>query len=301
MTRHFRFLILLFLLPLSVVGCAEIELASHVAKQVPIPDNNKSQGYFKVGSPYKIAGKTYKPAERYNYEQTGIASWYGPNFHGKQTANGETFDMYELTAAHKTLQMPSLVRVTNLENGRSIVVRINDRGPFSKGRIVDLSKRGAELLGFENQGTAKVKLQVLSNESRKIAENAKQGIDTRKTEIAMNEHRYQPIPHAPVRPQQRRVAQNAAIAPVKQAPLSPQSVEPNNIYVQAGSFGDALNAEKLASALSNVGNVQVLPTSVDGQNYFRVRIGPLADVPQADNVMSRLASIGQNNAIVVVD
>ncbi|MEM7651444.1 MAG: RlpA-like double-psi beta-barrel domain-containing protein, partial [Pseudomonadota bacterium] len=112
----------LFTFVLSIgllAGCAELELASHVVKQSPIPASSKTKGTFKVGNPYKIAGQTYYPRETYSFEQTGIASWYGPNFHGKKTANGEIFDMYELTAAHKTLQMPSLVRVTNLENGKS--------------------------------------------------------------------------------------------------------------------------------------------------------------------------------------
>ncbi|MCB1556744.1 MAG: septal ring lytic transglycosylase RlpA family protein, partial [Alphaproteobacteria bacterium] len=108
-------------------GCTEVTLASHVAKRMNPPP--PSSGTFKVGNPYKIEGKTYVPQENYSLVETGIASWYGPQFHGKQTANGEVFDMEELTAAHRTLQMPSLVRVTNLENGRSLIVRVNDRGP----------------------------------------------------------------------------------------------------------------------------------------------------------------------------
>ena len=91
--------------------------------------------------------------------QTGIASWYGPQFHGKRTANGEYFDQEELTAAHPTLPMPVLVRVTNLENGRSLVVRVNDRGPFVNGREIDLSRKAAELLGYDRKGTARVRVQ----------------------------------------------------------------------------------------------------------------------------------------------
>lgn len=175
-----------------LTACSEVQLASHMMKK--IGPNAKTQGTFKVGSPYKINGKYYYPQERYDLVETGIASWYGPQFHGKQTANGEVFDMYELTAAHRTLQMPSLVRVTNLENGRSLVVRVNDRGPYSRGRIIDLSKRSAELLGFKNQGTAKVRLEVLKNESMQIAQAAKSGVNTNGYEVAVNNKR--PLPQS---------------------------------------------------------------------------------------------------------
>lgn len=148
------------------------------------PDNSK--GRFKVGSPYSIKGKTYYPSENYTKEQEGMASWYGPGFHGKKTANGERFDQMALTAAHPTLQMPSLVRVTNINNGRSVVVRVNDRGPFHSDRIIDLSKGAAEALQFRNMGTTKVRVQVLGPESMALAQAAKQGVDTRGAEIAMN-------------------------------------------------------------------------------------------------------------------
>lgn len=315
----------LFFAAFLLVGCTEVELASHVAKTtpLPIPDSSKTKGTFKVGTPYKVAGKTYRPKETYSFEQTGIASWYGPQFHGKQTANGEIFDMYELTAAHKTLQMPSLVRVTNLENGRSIVVRINDRGPFSKGRVLDLSKRGAELLGFKNQGTAKVKIQLLPYESKQIAEAAKRGQSTRGVELAYNEDGYQPISQrrtAAVLKPEPAVSQSAPVPPVEATEVAETvpghvksgtfypdpvvktyPVSPTNIFVQAGSFSNPANAERLASSLKQFGNAHVQPAFVNGQNYYRVRIGPLPNVPQADTVLAQLTSAGQNNAIVVVD
>ena len=108
----------------------------------------------------------------YNYVETGIASWYGPKFHNKKTANGEIFDMNSVSAAHRTLPMPSLVRVTNLNTGRAINVRINDRGPFAHGRIIDLSRRAAQLLGFERAGTSLVRVEILSEESRQMAYRA---------------------------------------------------------------------------------------------------------------------------------
>lgn len=114
--------------------------------------------HYKVGKPYKVGGKWYKPEEDPNYSKVGVASWYGSQFHGRLTANGEIFDMNRLSAAHTTLPLPSMVEVTNLENGRSLVVRVNDRGPFVNDRIIDLSREAARRLGFEQQGTARVRV-----------------------------------------------------------------------------------------------------------------------------------------------
>lgn len=116
-------------------------------------------GAYKVGTPYQINGVWYYPKEDPFYDETGVASWYGSDFHGKATANGERYDMDALTAAHRTLPMPTVVRVTNLENGRSIRLRVNDRGPYARGRIIDVSRRAANLLGFQGQGTARVRVQ----------------------------------------------------------------------------------------------------------------------------------------------
>ncbi len=122
------------------------------SKRLGQPHSSPAQvGNYKIGKPYEIAGQWYYPAVDYEYSETGIASWYGPKFHGKQTANGEIFDQHEISAAHRTLPLPSMVRVTNLENGRSLDVRVNDRGPFAHGRIIDMSRRAAQLLGFENR------------------------------------------------------------------------------------------------------------------------------------------------------
>ncbi|MEF2074344.1 septal ring lytic transglycosylase RlpA family protein [Consotaella aegiceratis] len=118
----------------------------------------KGGGRSHVGKPYKVRGKWYYPKEEPNYSKVGTASWYGPNFHGRLTANGEIYDMNGLSGAHPTFPLPSYARVTNVENGRSVMVRINDRGPFADGRLVDLSSRVADLLDFKSAGTAKVEL-----------------------------------------------------------------------------------------------------------------------------------------------
>ncbi|MBT6428811.1 MAG: septal ring lytic transglycosylase RlpA family protein, partial [Rhodospirillaceae bacterium] len=150
-------------------GCAETELVMHTAKQFAPQANAKASGRYKIGKPYKIAGIYYYPTVDYNYAETGVASWYGPKFHGLKTANGATFDMNEVTAAHRTLPLPSMVRVTNLRNGRSLKILVNDRGPFSRGRIIDLSRRSAQLLGVIRAGTAPVRVEIIADESRQLA------------------------------------------------------------------------------------------------------------------------------------
>lgn len=317
---------LLFLLLLT--ACAEVELASHVTKQVmPL---SRSQGTFKVGTPYKIEGQRYFPKESYDLVETGIASWYGKDFHGKKTANGETFDRFELTAAHRTLQMPSLVRVTNLANGRSLVVRVNDRGPYKKGRVMDLSERAAELLDFKSQGTAKVKLEVLKQESIQIAEAARSGQDTSGYEVALNRGGRMPEPPAPV----------MAFAPAEPTPVVYGSgappvvavasetlagggmpvpghtrngafypdpvvtevpVRPTGIYVQAGSFSVADNAYKLSAQLQSLARTDVYPAMVRGQQFYRVRVGPVGSVEQADALLARVLASGSENAILIVE
>ena len=118
-------------------------------------------GIYKIGTPYEIEGDWYYPQEDTTYDNTGMASWYGPKFHGRRTANGEIFDMYEVSAAHKSLPIPSFLKVTNLDNNRSIVVRVNDRGPFHGDRIIDLSYAAAVKLDYAARGTARVELEAI--------------------------------------------------------------------------------------------------------------------------------------------
>ncbi|MGY4332935.1 rare lipoprotein A (peptidoglycan hydrolase) [Bradyrhizobium sp. LB7.2] len=124
-----------------------------VALGDPVP---KGGGTYRVGKPYVVGGRTYVPEEDVNYRAEGMASWYGDDFHGRLTANGEVFDMGSLTAAHPTLPMPSYARVTNVSNGKSLIVRVNDRGPYHGNRLIDVSNKAAELLEFKGNGVAKV-------------------------------------------------------------------------------------------------------------------------------------------------
>jgi len=137
------------------------------SRGIPGPTGTPYRAYM-VGQPYEINGRIYEPHEDFDYDRTGVASWYGSDFHGRRTANGETYDMNAMTAAHPTLPMPTIVRVTNLENGRSVVVRINDRGPFAEERIIDLSRAGARELAFETNGLARVRVTVMREASLQL-------------------------------------------------------------------------------------------------------------------------------------
>lgn len=294
---------------LIAVGCSEVQMAAHTAKSVRDSGESRQIGSYKIGQPYQIKGVWYHPKVDYKYNETGIASWYGPGFHGKPTANGETYDQHDLTAAHPTLPIPSMVRVTNLENGRSLKLRINDRGPFANNRVIDISKRGAQLLGFEKQGTAKVRIAVLENESRQLAAAAqgKQG-----SEPTIQQAVYEP---EEIKPTEQQVA----AAPVtrvsteglpesidqKDTPepdgvVSQESVDSSDLFIQAGSFTDYTNATRLADQLSSHGDVRIAPASIDGRDFYRVQIGPVPSVDEADGLLDNLIANGYKQSHVVV-
>jgi rare lipoprotein A len=157
---------------ISMIAFAGLLLAACASPPGSDGDLVPGVGSYRVGEPYQIKGVWYSPAVDYNYDRTGTASWYGEEFEGRLTANGEIFDLNALTAAHTTLPLPSIVQVTNLENGRSLQLRVNDRGPFVDGRLIDVSRRAAQLLGFESQGTTLVRVTILRDESIAAAEEA---------------------------------------------------------------------------------------------------------------------------------
>lgn len=299
-------------LPLLASACAETEFVVDSSKAVT---RSSPQGGYKVGDPYQIEGVWYYPAVNYGYNETGIASWYGDAFHGKSTANGELYDMNGLTAAHRTLPLPSVVRITNLENGRAMNLRVNDRGPFAHGRIIDVSRRAAQLLGFEQQGTARVRVEVLADESRLLAGAAPAGAG----QMAAGE----PVPEAAPRvavttqdlaggatsatggsaaQQPSAVQQLATPAPiVPDGRVTQLPVSPTSIYVQAGAFTDIYNATRLQAQLRQFGQVLVVPVYVDGQQFYRVRVGPLGTVADADQMLAQIVQSGHDDARLVVD
>jgi len=253
-------------------ACAEATLTIETAKS--LTDGGASdadqRGRYKVGPPYTINGRSYTPRDDMAYDEVGMASWYGPKFHGRSTANGERFDQNALTAAHRTLPLPSMVRVTNLENGRSIDLRVNDRGPFAKNRIIDVSKRAAELLGFRRQGKARVRVSILPEES-----------------LALRQDSGGPpaVRGAPVTAQMATVADN----PV------------GGWYIQAGAFTDATNARRVVSRLASLGPAHLSGTLRDGRPLTRVRIGPLPDSPETARLLRAVQASGYPEARLVAD
>lgn len=232
---------------------------------------------YKIGKPYKIRGQWYYPAEDYGYSEVGTASWYGEDFHAKYTANGEVYNMHTLTAAHRTLPLPSIVRVTNLENGRSLVLRVNDRGPFAKNRIIDISKRGAQLLGFQNKGTAKVRVEIMAEESKDL----KQAI-LNKTETKLA----QQLPE-----------DNAGAV---RSYTSQQSLK-GKYFVQAGSFSSREVADDLTARLTRFGNISTMPADVNGNRYYRVRMGPYTCEADARKALAQIENFGVAGAAVIKD
>jgi rare lipoprotein A len=308
-----------------LAGCTEGKLVVDQAKVITNPGPAKPAPY-KIGKPYQVNGVWYYPKADYRYSESGIASWYGPGFHGKRTANGEVYDENGLTAAHKTLPMPSLVRVTNLENGRSIQVRVNDRGPFEAGRIIDMTRRGAQLLGFINQGTARVRVDIMPDESQQLAALASRsgGDQVPPPKAApvgeVTGGGLAPLAGAKVTPGQPQAGQpqpgaQPLAAPTGQATVDvapvalPQpdgkvtqvAVKPTSIYIQAGAFLRQTNANQLGGQLRKYGPVRVTPIRVEQQQYYRVRIGPIASVTEADKTLKRMIADGHPESRIVVD
>ena len=208
-------------------------------------------------SPYEVFGKTYfvLPSNK-DYSEVGIASWYGTKFHGRQTSNGEIYDMYAMTAAHKSLPIPSYVRVTNLENKRSIIVRVNDRGPFHGPRLIDLSYVGALKLGFADRGTAKVLIEAIDPSG--------------------SQERLPPIPvvKIPLMTESETAILQASI-PVAEINSESPVIINRGPYLQVGAFGNAASAQILQKEVRGFTALPILVQQRD--NLFKVWIGPIAD------------------------
>ncbi len=308
---------------LLLAGCGGGQKASPDGYQVKDAQTAAPAGGYKVGKPYQINGVWYYPSEDYSYDETGIASWYGPDFHGKYTANGDVFDQNGVTAAHRTLPMPSIVKVTNLENGRSIEVKVNDRGPFAHGRILDLSKHAAELLGMDMQGTARVRVQIMADESRALALQLKGGDAPPiaaapsvamqaenlappkgiKAEATPKNRSSKPVPAPSSAPAGEAVASTPAEEDLRLASQTPQQAAPHStqIFIQAGAFTRYDNANRVSSALSGVWPAQISQVHTKAGPFFRVRLGPLNSVADADALLEKVIASGYPDARVIVD
>jgi rare lipoprotein A len=244
----------------------------------------------RYGNPpfYDVFGKRYYVlSSSVGYWERGVASWYGPGFHKERTSTGEPYDMYGMTAAHKTLPLPAYVRVTNLQNGRSVVVRVNDRGPFVGNRIIDLSYTAAAKLDMLRNGTAMVEIRSIDPS---VAPPPV---------IIASAGSPAPAATAPV----VTPTVTPAVAPAPTSDGSPASLGGPGLFVQAGAFADPANAERLAARLrgGSYGKVFVRDDEIAGRKMYRVRIGPVPDVAEFDRVVAALEQAGVKDAHLALD
>lgn len=283
----------------------------------------------KLGKPYYIGGIRYEPRHDPDYNTTGIASWYGPKFHGRLTANGEIFDMDRLTVAHKTLPLPSIVRVTNLENGKSVVARLNDRGPYSGDRIIDLSRKTAEVLDTKEKGLARVRVEYLGPADIKDAivalgepENyaalkpSKGYEKVREPEIEFAEA--SPLSKPTHSPQPARMADDPIAIVMSGDTLPATMVSPTleeverrevpddrkddrliAFFVQVGVFDDPRNATAAASRFDKIVPLTVENVDVSGRALQRLRIGPYLHEFAAEAAKREAVSQGFHDAHIV--
>jgi len=271
---------------------------SRIPDAVPMPHYGKYKA-----SPYSVLGKTYYPMmDGPSYRATGTASWYGTKFHGQATANGEAYDLYGMTAAHKTLPLPSYVRVTNLDNGKTVILRVNDRGPFYSDRIIDLSFAAAKKLGYAESGVARVQVEGIDPQEwwaqqgkpvplvlaqPQMANKAAAPAQTSSAPLMAPAETYTPPPEqhaAAVMPSQIDSKKNASPAA-------------SGLFLQAGAFANPDAAELLKDKLSQMASAPVFISSVthNQQVLHRVRLGPISTQDEALQLQNsiRLANLGQ--------
>jgi rare lipoprotein A len=224
-----------------------------------IPDAvPKPEPLSRYGNPasYEVFGERYYtlPTSK-GYRERGRASWYGTKFHGKRTSSGEPYDLYAMTAAHKTLPLPTYVEVTNLDNGRSVIVKVNDRGPFHEGRIIDLSYSAAAKLGILGKGTGRVEVRAIDPlASSQVPDNS----------------------------------------PVLVQTGNPEKASDSRLFLQVGAFQSRDNAERLRNSIQsqNLGGVRIVEADTERGRFFKVQVGPLSDTGEADRVAQALRPLG---------
>jgi rare lipoprotein A len=254
---------------------------------------------------YDVLGKRYFVlSSGVGYVERGVASWYGPGFHKVRTSTGEPYDMYAMTAAHRTLPLPAYVRVTNLQNGRSIVVRVNDRGPFVGNRIIDLSYTAALKLDMLRNGTAMVEVRTLEPVSANTPLVAQGTVPSATPNAAPISAPLTATPltaaaeaPSPVDSQSPGTSSDSAAGAVSTVPV------PRALFIQAGAFSDPKNAERLVEKLrgGGYGKVFVRDNEIAGRRMYRVRIGPVPGVAEFDRIVAALERVGVNDAHLALD
>ena len=293
----------IFIISINQSCTSSIELAANLSKKYILPKDTKKTfpiPIYKIGNKYEVKGKFYFPKKDMLYSKTGIASWYGPKFHGKLTANGEIYNQNELTAAHKTLPLPSAVKVTNLKNNKSLNLRINDRGPFVNDRIIDLSSKAADLLGLKKQGTGLVKVTILQEQTKALEKLAKKGL--------FPELRDLPKPDTPTinKPQKSIVKiegiNKAYIQKNKKIDYDLKNLKSNyKIFIKLGSFSTLKSANLMKEKLNYIKNIKIYNVMINNKNIFQVKSGPYVIVNKVDRVLSLLTSKGMQGAKIIIE
>ena len=247
-----------------------------------------------------MKGKFYFPKKDLSYNKTGIASWYGPKFHGKLTANGEIYNQYALTAAHKTLPLPSAVKVTNLQNNKSIILRINDRGPFVNDRIIDLSSKAADILDLKKNGTGLVRVTILKDKSLLLEKLAKNGsfpeiMDLPKAEL--------PTVNIPQTTTVKIDGTNKKYKSIKKR----IKYDLNNlkkeykIFIQLASFSSSQNAKIMKEKVSYIEKVKIYKKLIRNKTFYQVKAGPFESVKKVDELHSLLLQKGMQGAKIIIE
>ena len=298
-SRNIFFIIFLIL----IQGCtSSVEVAANLGKKYLIPKEEKKRiqkPIYKIGKKYNVGGKYYYPKKDLYYNKTGIASWYGPKFHGKLTANGEIYNQYALTAAHKTLPLPSAVKVTNLKNNKSIVLRINDRGPFVNDRIIDLSSKAADILDLKREGTGLVRVQILREKSLYLEKLAKQGSFPEINDLKETE-----LPNIIV-PKKVTVK----IKDTKNKKIVTKKINYNlknlnkeyKIYIKLASFSSKKNAEIMKKKVSYIDKVKIYKIYKMNRTLYQVKAGPFLSVEKVDQLHSLLLQKGMQGAKIIIE
>ena len=268
-----------------------------------------------VGKPYQVAGRWFTPKEQPGYDKKGMASWYGEAFNRRKTSNGEWFDMTRLTAAHPTLPLPSYVKVTNLDNGRAVVVRVNDRGPFVGTRVIDLSKRTAEVLDFKHKGKTPVRVQYIGpaplddNGTHLVAMNQElrrgtamsrmiAAADRGRGKVRSSDVMVAEAAPKPARPAKAKVVpaapkvETVAYSPPPAAERPVQSGMETTYFVQLGSFGNPDNAARARDRFASVWPVQFIELTGSGGPIYRVRLGPISTAADAETALQDAFAAG---------
>ena len=295
--------IFLYIFVILIQGCtSSVEVAANLGKKYLIPKAEKKVKHkpiYKIGKKYNVGGKYYYPKKEINYNKTGIASWYGPKFHGKLTANGEIYNQYALTAAHKTLPLPSAVKVTNLKNNKSVVLRINDRGPFVNDRIIDLSSKAADILDLKKEGTGLVRVQILREKSLLLEKLAKKGSFPEIADLKETE-----LPNI-VTPGKVKVK----IKDTKNQKVISKKVNYNlknfnkeyKIYIKLASFSSNKNAEIMKEKVSYIEKVKIFKIYRMNKTLYQVKAGPFSSVEKVDKLYSLLLQKGMQGAKIIIE